>query len=95
MARFEDVVPVRPRRTHEERLRLLRETDVEAQQLAALRSPIGLDLGTRTPEVTAVSVTSEFIAHANGASGLPLSLYTGPIRRATAGILPTASTLIE
>lgn len=42
-----------------------------------------------------MSITAEIIAHANGASGLPLSLHTGPIHRATAGILPTASTLIE
>lgn len=69
------------RRTHEERLRLLREAGIEAQQLAGLRSPIGLDLGARTPEETAVSITAEIIAHANGASGLPLSLRTGPIHR--------------
>lgn len=43
------------RRTHKERLRLLQEAGIEAQQVAALRSPIGLDLGARTPEETAVS----------------------------------------
>lgn len=68
---------------------------VEAQQLAALRSPIGLDLGARTPEETVMSITAEIIAHANGTSGLPLSLHTRPVHRAAAGILPTASTLIE
>ncbi|MGW3866449.1 XdhC family protein [Streptomyces sp. NPDC005047] len=84
------------RRTHAERLRFLREAGIEAQQLASLRSPIGLDLGARTPEETAVSITAEIIAHANGGSGLPLSLRTGPIHRpAAAGTLPTASTLIR
>lgn len=84
------------RRTHEERLRLLREVGVDGHQLAALRSPTGLDLGARAPEETAVSITAEIIAHVNGGSGLPLSLRTGPIHRpAAAGTLPTASTLIR
>ncbi|MFF0714052.1 XdhC family protein [Streptomyces bauhiniae] len=69
------------RRTHDERLRLLREARVPAEQLAALHSPIGLDLGAHTPEETAVSITAEIIAHTNGASGLPLSRRTGPIHR--------------
>lgn len=77
------------RRTHEEHLRLLRDAGVEGQQLAALRSLIGLGLRARTPEETAVSTAAEIIAHANGASGLPLSLRTGPIHRhAAAGTLP-------
>nr|WTB09004.1 XdhC family protein [Streptomyces antimycoticus] len=69
------------RRTHNERLRLLDEAGITAGQLAALHSPIGLDLGARTPEETAVSITAEIIAHTNGASGLPLSQHTGPIHR--------------
>lgn len=32
-----------------------------------------------------MSITAEIIAHANGASGLPLPLHTSPIHRATAG----------
>lgn len=44
--------------------------------------------------LTAMPITAEIIAHANGASGLPLSLRTSSIHRAPAGILPTASTLI-
>ncbi|TVP36356.1 hypothetical protein A3L22_29400 [Streptomyces griseus subsp. griseus] len=69
------------RRTHDQHLRLLREAGVEAEQLAALRSPIGLDLGARTPEETAVSITAEIITHTNGASGMPLSRRAGPIHR--------------
>ncbi|MEV0641611.1 XdhC/CoxI family protein [Streptomyces sp. NPDC050619] len=69
------------RRTHEERLRLLREADVTQDQLARLRSPIGLDLGARTPEETAVSITAEIIAHTNQGTGLPLTRITGPIHR--------------
>ncbi|SDM32147.1 XdhC Rossmann domain-containing protein [Streptomyces sp. cf386] len=35
------------RRTHDERLRLLREVGVPQHRLARLRSPIGLDLTNR------------------------------------------------
>ncbi|GAA3794641.1 XdhC family protein [Streptomyces phyllanthi] len=69
------------RRTHGERLRLLREEGVTEGRLARLRSPIGLDLGARTPEETAVSITAEIIAHTNEGTGLPLTRGTGPIHR--------------
>ncbi|MEU6353251.1 XdhC/CoxI family protein [Streptomyces sp. NPDC047072] len=69
------------RRTHEERLRRLREVGVTDEQLGRLRSPIGLDLGARTPEETAVSITAEIIAHANRGTGLPLTRGSGPIHR--------------
>ncbi|MGW2261344.1 XdhC family protein [Streptomyces sp. NPDC001780] len=67
------------RRTHDERLHRLREAGVPGAQLARLRSPIGLDLGARTPEETAVSIAAEIIAYANHRAGLPLSHGTGPI----------------
>ena len=69
------------RRTHDERLRLLREAGVSGEQLARLRSPIGLDLGARTPEETAVSITAEIIAQANQGTGRPLTQVIGPIHR--------------
>ncbi|MDQ0746132.1 xanthine/CO dehydrogenase XdhC/CoxF family maturation factor [Streptomyces africanus] len=69
------------RRTHDERLRLLSEAGVSDEQLAGLHSPIGLDLGARTPEETAVSITAEIIAHTNRGTGRPLSRATGPIHR--------------
>ncbi|BBC29764.1 hypothetical protein SGFS_010580 [Streptomyces graminofaciens] len=67
------------RRTHHERLRLLRKAGVTEEQLARLRSPIGLDLGACTPQETAISITAEIIAHANGNTGLPLTHTTGAI----------------
>ncbi|WP_328744228.1 XdhC family protein [Streptomyces sp. NBC_00285] len=69
------------RRTHDERLRLLRESGTSAGQLARLRSPIGLDLGARTPEETAVSIAAEIIAQANQGTGRPLARITGRIHR--------------
>src|SRR5205823_4417865 len=50
------------RRTHDDRLKRLRETGLAAASLARLASPIGLDLGARTPEETAVSVAAEIAA---------------------------------
>lgn len=67
------------RRTHEHRIDLLREAGVPEDQLARLHSPIGLDIGARTPEETAISITAEIIAHANRGTGRPLSHGTGPI----------------
>ncbi|MGW2642422.1 XdhC family protein [Streptomyces sp. NPDC001348] len=69
------------RRTHEQRMRLLSQAGVPEDQLARLHSPIGLDLGARTPEETAVSITAEIVAAGNHASGRPLSQLTGPIHR--------------
>ncbi|MEU6381614.1 XdhC/CoxI family protein [Streptomyces sp. NPDC046909] len=72
------------RRTHTERLHRLREDGVTGEELARLRSPIGLDLGARTPEETAISIAAEIIAHANRASGLPLVGRSGPIHEPAA-----------
>lgn len=67
------------RRTHEDRLERLRESGVPEHRLATLRSPIGLDLGGRTPEETAVSIAAEIIAARRGGSGLPLAGERGAI----------------
>ncbi|MGV9941083.1 XdhC family protein [Streptomyces sp. NPDC003401] len=67
------------RRTHQDRERRLREAGLGEHELARLRSPIGLDLGARTPEETAVSITAEIIAQRHGATGTPLTGSTTPI----------------
>ncbi|MGK5741692.1 XdhC family protein [Micromonospora sp. URMC 103] len=67
------------RRTHDERRKRLREAGVSAAQLARLASPIGLDLGGRTPEETAVSVAAQIVAGRWGGSGRPLADLPGPI----------------
>ncbi len=67
------------RRTHEDRLARLREAGLSQDELARLRSPIGLDLGARTPEETAVSVAAELIQLRWGGSGRPLTQTAGRI----------------
>ncbi|MEV0095926.1 XdhC/CoxI family protein [Streptomyces sp. NPDC050738] len=67
------------RRTHEDRLHKLREAGVDERDLARLRSPIGLDIGGRTPEETAVSIGAEIVAVRRGGSGAPLRGGGGPI----------------
>lgn len=69
------------RRTHEDRLARLREAGLTDEQLAPLRSPIGLDLGARTPEETAVSIAAEIISDRWGGVGEPLTSTEGPIHR--------------
>jgi len=44
-----------------------------------LMSPIGLDLGARTPEETAISICSEIIANRTGRNASQLRGGSGPI----------------
>jgi xanthine dehydrogenase accessory factor len=67
------------RRTHEDRLARLREAGVTDAELARLSSPIGLDLGARTPEETAVSIAAEIVALQWGGRGDRLADRDGPI----------------
>jgi len=67
------------RRTHDDRLARLREAGLSEDELARLRSPIGLDLGARTPEETAVAIAAELIQLRWGGSGRPLTATTGRI----------------
>ncbi|MDQ1049910.1 XdhC/CoxI family protein [Streptomyces sp. V4I2] len=69
------------RRTHADRERRLREVGVTPRELARLRSPIGLDLGARTPEETALSIAAEIVAHRRGGTGVPLTGSGTPIHR--------------
>jgi xanthine dehydrogenase accessory factor len=67
------------RRTHEERLDRLREAGLTDEELGRLSSPIGLDLGARTPEETAVSIAAEIIQLRWGGRGRRLAELEGPI----------------
>lgn len=70
------------RRTHEERWRRLLEAGADETVLQArLMSPIGLDIGARTPEETAVAICAEIIASRAGVASPSLRDASGPIHR--------------
>ncbi|MCX5375133.1 XdhC/CoxI family protein [Streptomyces sp. NBC_00091] len=72
------------RRTHEDRNKRLREVGVTELELARLRSPIGLDLGARSPEETALSIAAEIVANRRGGTGAALTGAHIPIHHDTA-----------
>ncbi len=71
------------RRTHADRIARLRDAGIDDADLDRIRAPIGLDLGGRTPEETAVSICAEIIAERNGRHEIrPLHESSGPIHGA-------------
>jgi xanthine dehydrogenase accessory factor len=67
------------RTTHAKRMQRLLEAGVDPTDLDRLMSPIGLDLGARTPEETAISICAEIIATRTGKSAPSLKDSEGPI----------------
>jgi xanthine dehydrogenase accessory factor len=67
------------RRTHDDRMNRLRAAGLTDAELSRLSSPIGLDLGARTPEETAVSIAADIIARRWGGGGRPLTQIVGRI----------------
>jgi xanthine dehydrogenase accessory factor len=72
------------RRTHEDRLERLGDAGLTEEELGRLSSPIGLDLGARTPEETAVSIAAEIIALRWGGGGRRLAEEKGRIHHGVA-----------
>ena len=70
------------RQTHVDRLERLHAAGLTDSERSGLSSPVGLDLGGRTPEETAVSIAAEIIAARSGASGARLRDLDQPIHRA-------------
>ncbi|MYS80755.1 XdhC family protein [Embleya scabrispora] len=69
------------RQAHRDRLDRLRQAGVTPAELTRLHSPIGLDLGARTPQQTAIAILAEIISATQGGTGAHLSHTTGRIRR--------------
>ncbi|MFF1742375.1 XdhC family protein [Streptomyces mirabilis] len=67
------------RRTHDDRRKRLIDAGLSEGELSRLRSPVGLDLGARTPQEVAVSVAAEIVALRWGGSGAPLTATGGAI----------------
>ncbi len=67
------------RRTHDDRVRRLREAGVDDDGLARIMAPIGLDIGARTPEETAIAICAEIIALRTGRHAPSLRDGSGPI----------------
>lgn len=75
------------RRTHDDRMARLREAGLTEGELSRLSSPIGLDLGARTPQETAISIAAEIVAAQWGGRGDRLTERDGPIHHHDAGVL--------
>jgi xanthine dehydrogenase accessory factor len=71
------------RRTHAARVERLRDEGVDDAGIARIMAPIGLDIGSRTPEETAISICSEIIALRTGrvSDVAPLRDTAGPIHQ--------------
>ncbi len=70
------------RTTHERRMERLAEAGVDDPvQLDRLMSPVGIDIGARTPEETAVSICAEIIARRTGRVTPSLRDGDGPIHQ--------------
>jgi xanthine dehydrogenase accessory factor len=69
------------RRTHETRVELLRAEGVGPEGIKQIMAPIGIDIGARTPEETAVSICAEIISRRAGVTTASLRDSSGPIHR--------------
>ena len=67
------------RRTHASRVEALLREGVDEHALRRISAPIGLDIGSRTPEETAISIAAEIVAVRSGRNGGRLRDGTNPI----------------
>jgi xanthine dehydrogenase accessory factor len=67
------------RKTHADRYARMEKWGVSREQLDRVYAPIGLDLGGRSPEETALSIIAEVVAVKNGRTGASLRATSGRI----------------
>ena len=67
------------RRTHANRVDALRRCGITDAELARISAPIGLDVGARTPEETAIAIAAEIIALREDRRGGRLSENSLPV----------------
>jgi xanthine dehydrogenase accessory factor len=67
------------RKTHTKRLERLAEVGITGDDLDRVLAPIGLDIGARSPEETAVSICAEIIARRTGRHAPSLTDGSGAI----------------
>jgi xanthine dehydrogenase accessory factor len=67
------------RKTHAERFERMAKWGVSAEDLQRVYAPVGLDLGGRSPEETALSIMAEVVAARNGRTGASLRNTQGRI----------------
>jgi xanthine dehydrogenase accessory factor len=72
------------RRTHANRVEHLRAAGVNEEDILRISAPVGLDIGARTPEETAISIAAEIIAQRESRSGGPLRESTLPVHNTRA-----------
>jgi xanthine dehydrogenase accessory factor len=73
------------RRTHDTRVARLRDAGLDDAALERVMAPIGLDIGARTPEETAIAICAEIIAHRAGVPVPNLRDGAGPIHPVPGG----------
>jgi xanthine dehydrogenase accessory factor len=67
------------RHTQAGRCERLSALGIGAERTDRIHGPVGLDLGARSPEETAVAIVAEILAHRSGRGARSLSATTGPI----------------
>jgi xanthine dehydrogenase accessory factor len=69
------------RKTHRARVELLLSAGVDPGRIQQIMAPIGIDIGARSPEETAVAICAEIISLRTGAVVPSLRDASGPIHR--------------
>ncbi len=67
------------RHTQQTRSAILSELGFSDHEIGRIYGPVGLDLGSRTPEETALAICAEILAHVSARDARSLKVSSGPI----------------